>query len=85
MTEATSSHPIVWLHHAGQHLGLVPTMLIGAAGSLLATAPVLFSPLRTMRTLPDEVLPDEAFPVGVAEDDLLENDAPEEGAAGGRG
>ena len=26
MTEATSSHPIVWLHHAGQHLGLVPTL-----------------------------------------------------------
>jgi MFS family permease len=71
--------------YLGGHLGLVPTMLIGAAGSLLATAPVLFSPLRTMRTLPDEVLPDEAFPVGVAEDDLLENDAPEEGAAGGRG
>ena len=26
MTEAASSHPIVWLHHAGQHLGLVPTL-----------------------------------------------------------
>ena len=26
MTEASSSHPIVWLHHAGQHLGLVPTL-----------------------------------------------------------
>lgn len=41
--------------YLGGHIGLVPTMLIGAAGSLLATAPVLFSPLRTMRTLPDAV------------------------------
>ncbi len=23
---ADSSHPVVWLHHAGQHLGLVPTL-----------------------------------------------------------
>jgi MFS family permease len=44
--------------YLGEHLGLVPTMVIGAVGSLLATAPVLFSPLRSMRTLPDEVLED---------------------------
>ncbi|MFF2315544.1 MFS transporter [Arthrobacter sp. NPDC058097] len=44
--------------YLGEHLGLVPTMLVGAAGSLLATAPVLFSPLRKMRTLPDEVQAD---------------------------
>ena len=25
MTEAVN-HPIVWLRHAGQHLGLVPTL-----------------------------------------------------------
>ncbi len=29
MTEA--AHPIVWLHHAGQHLGLVPTLGGGVA------------------------------------------------------
>jgi MFS family permease len=46
--------------YLGEHLGLVPTMLIGAAGSFLATAPVIFSPLRTMRTLPDEVLRDSS-------------------------
>lgn len=40
----------------GENLGLVPTMLIGAAGSFLATAPVVFSPLRRMRTLPGEVM-----------------------------
>ena len=45
--------------YLGEHLGLVPTMLIGAAGSFLATAPVLFSPLRTMRSLPDGVQREE--------------------------
>jgi MFS family permease len=45
--------------YLGEHLGLVTTMMIGAAGSLLAAAPVLFSPLRTMRILPDRVQTDE--------------------------
>jgi hypothetical protein len=58
--------------YLGAHLGLVPTMLIGAAGSFLATAPVLFSPLRRMRTLPDEVLEHGAA------DEAFDDSAPEE-------
>jgi hypothetical protein len=50
-------------------------MVIGAVGSLLATAPVLFSPLRSMRTLPDEVLEDNGLDAGV----------PDDGPTGGRG
>ena len=37
----------------GQFIGLVPTLWIGAAGSFLAAAPVLFSPLWSLRRLPD--------------------------------
>ena len=37
----------------GQTIGLVPTLWIGAAGSALAAAPVLFSPLWGLRKLPD--------------------------------
>ena len=40
----------------GEHIGLVGHLLIGAAGSFLAAAPVLFSPLRRMRKLPDQLL-----------------------------
>jgi MFS family permease len=61
--------------YLGERVGLVPTMLIGAVGSFLATAPVLFSPLRKMRTLPNEVL----------EEEVLEDEVPEDGAGGGRG
>ena len=56
--------------YLGEHLGLVPTMLIGAAGSFLATVPVLFSPLRRMRALPDEVLE-----YGAADDGALDDSA----------
>lgn len=31
MSDAVQSHPIVWLHHAGQHLGLVPSLGGGVA------------------------------------------------------
>jgi MFS family permease len=54
--------------YLGAHIGLVPTMLIGAAGSFLATAPVLFSPLRRMGTLPDGVLEHAAVDDGALEE-----------------
>ncbi|MBT8158864.1 MULTISPECIES: MFS transporter [Arthrobacter] len=38
-----------------ESLGLVPTLWIALAGSVLSVAPVLFSPLMGMRTLPDAV------------------------------
>lgn len=38
-----------------ENLGLVPTLWIGWAGSIVLVAPVLFSPLWGMRRLPDEV------------------------------
>lgn len=38
-----------------EHIGLVPTLWIGVGGSMLFVAPVLFSPLRGMRRLPDAV------------------------------
>ena len=28
---ALAKHPVVWLHHAGQHLGLVPSLSGGVA------------------------------------------------------
>ncbi|MET1153219.1 hypothetical protein [Arthrobacter sp.] len=37
----------------GRFVGLVPTLRIGAAGSFLAAAPVLFSALWSVRLLPD--------------------------------
>ncbi|MFC9350889.1 MFS transporter [Arthrobacter sp. NPDC057013] len=64
--------------YLGEHIGLVPAMLIGATGSLLATAPVLFSPLRTMRTLPDEVQADGVQADVSQEDESLEDGALEE-------
>lgn len=41
--------------YLGEHLGLVPAMWLGVAGSLAAVGPVLFSPLPGMRKLPDTV------------------------------
>ena len=41
--------------YLGGQLGLVPAMWLGVAVSLLAVAPVLFSPLPGMRKLPDSV------------------------------
>jgi MFS family permease len=38
-----------------EHIGLVPTLWIGVGGSMVFVAPVLFSPLRGMRRLPDAV------------------------------
>ena len=40
----------------GEHVGLVPAISIGAACSFLAALPVLASPLRGMRKLPDQVI-----------------------------
>lgn len=37
----------------GHAIGVVPTLWIGVAGTLLAAAPVLFSPLWALRRLPD--------------------------------
>ncbi len=51
----------------GTVLGVVPTMWIGAVGTVLAAGWVLFSPLTTMRVLPTEL---------VADDDVVANDAP---------
>lgn len=39
----------------GEHIGLVAVIWIGTAGSFLAAAPVVFSPLLGMRKLPDQV------------------------------
>jgi MFS family permease len=39
----------------GESLGLAPALWIGVAGCVLAAAPLVFSPLARMRTLPDEV------------------------------
>ncbi|GAB3559321.1 MFS transporter [Arthrobacter alkaliphilus] len=38
-----------------ENIGLVPTLWIGVGGSMVFVAPVLFSPLRGMRRLPDAV------------------------------
>jgi MFS family permease len=38
----------------GEVIGLRPTLLIGALGATLAVFPAFFSPLRTMRELPEE-------------------------------
>ncbi|MDR6556122.1 MFS family permease [Arthrobacter pascens] len=38
-----------------EHLGLIAVIWIGTAGSFLAAAPVVFSPLLGMRTLPSQV------------------------------
>lgn len=41
--------------YLGESIGMVPAMWLGAALSLLSVAPVLFSPLTSMRKLPDSV------------------------------
>ena len=38
-----------------EQLGLIAVIWIGTAGSFLAAAPVVFSPLLRMRTLPSQV------------------------------
>jgi hypothetical protein len=47
-------------------------MMIGAVGSFLATAPVLFSPLRRMRALPDGMPQDGAVDGEAVDDGSLE-------------
>ncbi len=42
----------------GSSLGLRPTMIIGAAGTLLSVLPVAFSPVRSLRTI-EEAIPAE--------------------------
>ena len=42
----------------GTAIGVIPTMWIGAAGALLASVFVLFSPITRMKVLPSEQLPD---------------------------
>lgn len=44
----------------GEFIGVVPTMWIAVGGGLVATAPVVFSPLMRMRTMPGS--PAEAEP-----------------------
>lgn len=39
----------------GERAGLVAALWVGVAGSALAVLPLVFSPLATMRTLPEEV------------------------------
>ncbi|WP_307034987.1 MFS transporter [Arthrobacter sp. B3I4] len=41
--------------YLGEHLGIMPAMWLGVAGSLLAVLPVLFSPLPGIKKLPDTV------------------------------
>ena len=36
----------------GTIIGIVPTLIVGALGLLLATLPILFSPVRTLREMP---------------------------------
>jgi hypothetical protein len=42
----------------GATIGLRPTLWVAVFGSLLAVLPVFFSPLRTMRELPTEYVPE---------------------------
>jgi MFS family permease len=42
----------------GSTIGLRPTMVVGSAGTLLAVIPVIFSPVRTLRTI-EEAMPKE--------------------------
>lgn len=48
----------------GATIGLRPTLWVSVIGSLLAVLPVFFSPLRTMRELPTEYVPDGVEPSG---------------------
>jgi MFS family permease len=54
-------------------IGLLPTIWIGALGGFVAVAPVLFSPVRSLREIP--VLPkdkeDEHGPLAVVEEDRV--------------
>ncbi len=51
-----------WL---GGWIGIVPTLWVAAGGQILAAAPVLFSPLIGMRTLPTEpAVPGNPAPAG---------------------
>jgi predicted MFS family arabinose efflux permease len=55
----------------GTVLGVVPTMWIGAAGTVLAAGWVLFSPLTTMKVLPTELVADADVQVTEVADDVL--------------
>ena len=48
----------------GATIGLRPTLWVSVIGSLLAVLPVFFSPLRTMRQLPTEYVPEGVEPSG---------------------
>ena len=48
----------------GATIGLRPTLWVAVLGSLLAVLPVFFSPLRTMRELPTEYVPEGVEPSG---------------------
>jgi MFS family permease len=48
----------------GATIGLRPTLWVAVIGSLLAVLPVFLSPLRTMRELPTEYVPDGVNPGG---------------------
>ncbi len=48
----------------GSTIGLRPTLWVAVVGSALAVLPVLLSPLRTMRELPTEYVPEEVGPGG---------------------
>jgi MFS family permease len=48
----------------GATIGLRPTLWVAVAGSLLAVLPVFLSPLRTMRELPTEYVPEGVEPSG---------------------
>jgi MFS family permease len=48
----------------GATIGLRPTLWVAVVGSALALLPVLLSPLRTMRELPTEYVPEDLGPGG---------------------
>ena len=50
----------------GATIGLRPTLWVALVGSLLAILPVFLSPLRTMRELPTEYVPEGVDPGGPA-------------------
>jgi hypothetical protein len=41
----------------GKTIGIRPTLWIGAIGGLLAVVPLLLSPVRTLRSIPDDEQP----------------------------
>ena len=51
----------------GEFIGLRPTLLVGALGSLLAIFWVYFSPVRALREVPDSAEEAPALAIAIAD------------------